>query len=134
MQWLRPSLVAEVAFTERTNEGILRQASFMGLRQDLPAKNVHQERAVPPPAAAKADVTKAVTKAAAKADPNTVMGVKITHPDRVVWPKLGITKIELARYVEDVGEWLLPHVRTGRFRSCAAPTAPRASASTSATS
>ena len=49
VQWLRPTLVAEVAYTERTHEGILRQASFMGLREDLPAKNVHEERAIPPP-------------------------------------------------------------------------------------
>ena len=98
VQWLRPSLVAQVAYTERTNEGILRQASFMGLRQDLPAKNVHEERAVAPAAVANADA-------------NAVMGVKITHPERILWPKLGIRKIELARYVEDVGDWLLPHVR-----------------------
>jgi bifunctional non-homologous end joining protein LigD len=91
VQWVRPTLVAEVAYTERTHEGILRQASFMGLRQDLPAKNVHEERALSPS--------------------NAVLGVKISHPDRVVWPRLGIKKIDLARYVEEVGDWLLPHVR-----------------------
>ena len=98
VQWLRPALVAEVAFTERTNEGILRQASFMGLREDLPAKNVHEERAVPPP------------KKSPNGD-NTVLGVKISHPERIIWPKLGIRKLELARYIEEIGEWLLPHVK-----------------------
>ncbi|OGA71710.1 MAG: DNA ligase D [Betaproteobacteria bacterium RIFCSPLOWO2_12_FULL_65_14] len=93
VQWVRPTLVAEVAYAERTDEGILRQAAFMGLREDLPAKNVHEERAVPPP------------------DENAVLGVKISHPDRLIWPKLGIRKIDLARYVEAVGEWLLPHVK-----------------------
>jgi bifunctional non-homologous end joining protein LigD len=48
-QWVQPKLVGEVAFAERTDEGILRQASFMGLREDLPAKAVHEERAVAPP-------------------------------------------------------------------------------------
>ncbi len=90
--WVRPTLVAEVAFTERTNEGILRQASFMGLREDLPAKNVHEEKAVAPP-------------------DNAVLGVKISHPERLIWPELGVRKIDLARYVEEVGEWLLPHVK-----------------------
>jgi bifunctional non-homologous end joining protein LigD len=98
VQWLRPSLVAEVAYAERTNEGILRQASFMGLREDLPAKNVHEEK--PQPVEAKSG-----------SDPNFVLGVKISHPDRLVWPKLGVRKIELARYIESVGEWLLPHVK-----------------------
>jgi bifunctional non-homologous end joining protein LigD len=39
-----------------------------------------------------------------------VAGVRITHPDRLIWPALGITKLELARYYEAVGDWLLPHV------------------------
>src|SRR5688572_14231840 len=91
--WVRPQLVAEIAYTERTKEGILRQASFMGLRQDLPAKAVHEEKPQPAPA------------------PNVVLGVKISHPERVIWPKLGIPKLELARYIEAVGERLLPHVK-----------------------
>ncbi|HVL35102.1 MAG TPA: DNA ligase D [Burkholderiales bacterium] len=91
--WVRPTLVAEVAYAERTAEGLLRQASFMGLREDLPAKAVHQEQAVAP------------------AEPDRVRGVKITHPGRLVWPQLGLSKLDLARYVEAVGEWLLPHVK-----------------------
>ena len=50
MQWVQPKLVAEVAFTERTSDGILRQASFMGLRQDIAAKSVGEEKAVAPKA------------------------------------------------------------------------------------
>jgi len=94
VQWVRPALVAEVAYAERTKEGILRQASFMGLRQDLPAKNVHDERSASP-----------------SSSQNTVLGVKISHPERVIWPRLGIRKIDLARYVEEVGDWLLPHLK-----------------------
>jgi bifunctional non-homologous end joining protein LigD len=41
----------------------------------------------------------------------TVLGVKISHPDRLIWPELGVRKIDLARYVEEVGDWLLPHVK-----------------------
>jgi bifunctional non-homologous end joining protein LigD len=40
----------------------------------------------------------------------TVAGVGISHPDRLIYPDLGITKIELARYYEAVGPWMLPHV------------------------
>jgi len=104
VQWVRPSLVAEVAYAERTKDGILRQASFMGLREDLPAKNVHEERAVSP-------ATKAKEIRKKEAGSKDVLGVKISHPDRVIWPELGIKKIDLARYVEEVGEWLLPHVK-----------------------
>ena len=86
--WLQPKLVCEVAYAEKTKEGILRQASFMGVREDIAAKSVGDERAVPPPAP-----------------------LKITNPGRQVWPALGITKLELLKYYEDVGEWFLPHVK-----------------------
>jgi bifunctional non-homologous end joining protein LigD len=114
VQWVRPALVAEVAYAERTKDGVLRQASFMGLREDLPAKNVHDERAVPPPAEAreigKQETGKKVT-VKKETGSNRVLGVKISHPDRMIWPQRSIRKIDLARYVEEVGEWLLPHVK-----------------------
>jgi bifunctional non-homologous end joining protein LigD len=115
VQWLQPKLVAEAAFAERTDEGILRQASFMGLRQDLPAKSVHEEKAVPPPEASKKSSPPGKTSAkndqAKSAKGNEVLGVVITHPDRVVWPSAAITKLELARYCEEVSDWLLPQVK-----------------------
>jgi bifunctional non-homologous end joining protein LigD len=94
--WLQPRLVAEVAYAERTQEGILRQAAFMGLREDMPAKSVGEEKALPAESLSR--------------EKDRVLGVKITHPDRMVWPSSGISKLALARYYEEVGEWLLPHV------------------------
>lgn len=41
---------------------------------------------------------------------STVAGVQISHPDRLIYPDLGISKIELARYFERIGDWILPHV------------------------
>jgi bifunctional non-homologous end joining protein LigD len=90
--WVQPKLVGEVAYAEKTKEGILRQASFMGLREDLPAKAVAEEKAVPPE----------------QAVPPTL---KITHPERLVWPSLGITKLDFVRYCEEVGERLLEHLK-----------------------
>jgi bifunctional non-homologous end joining protein LigD len=87
--WLRPKLVAQVEFAERTNEGLIRQGSFMGLREDIPAKQVGVERAQPSPEKPE---------------------LKITHPERLIWPSLRITKADLARYYAEVGEWMLPHV------------------------
>ena len=83
--WLRPALVCEVAYAEKTDEGILRQASFMGLREDIPAKQVGEEKPARP--------------------------LTITNPDRLVWPSLKIRKIDLVRYCEEVGEAFLPHLR-----------------------
>ena len=39
-----------------------------------------------------------------------VAGVKLTHPDRVLYPEVGVTKLELARFYERVGELMLPYV------------------------
>jgi len=93
--WVRPVLVAEVEFAERTDAGVLRQASFVGLREDISAKSVGDEKPQAPPG---------------NTDSNEVQGIVITHPDRAIWPQLGITKLELARYIGEVGEWMLPQV------------------------
>ncbi|MFN7133360.1 MAG: non-homologous end-joining DNA ligase, partial [Myxococcales bacterium] len=37
-------------------------------------------------------------------------GVRISHPDRVVYPEPGLTKLGLARYHDAVAEWALPHL------------------------
>jgi bifunctional non-homologous end joining protein LigD len=41
---------------------------------------------------------------------STVLGVRISHPARVIYPDLGISKLQLARYYERIGEWIVPHV------------------------
>ena len=44
-------------------------------------------------------------------DPAVIEGVRITHPDRVVYPALGVTKLDVARYYDSIGRWIAPHVR-----------------------
>jgi bifunctional non-homologous end joining protein LigD len=39
-----------------------------------------------------------------------VAGVTISHPDRLIYPDLNISKLQLARYYEDIGEWIVRHV------------------------
>jgi bifunctional non-homologous end joining protein LigD len=46
---------------------------------------------------------------AARAGPS-VAGIRISHPDRLIYPDLGISKIALARYYDRIGRWILPHV------------------------
>ena len=45
--WIRPDLVAEVAFTEWSKDGALRHPSFQGLRLDKKATEVVRERPTP---------------------------------------------------------------------------------------
>jgi len=39
-----------------------------------------------------------------------VAGVRISHPDRLIYPDLGISKIQFARYYEEIADWIVPHV------------------------
>lgn len=50
-------------------------------------------------------------KAAAESGEARVAGVRITHPDRVLFDEMGLTKVALARYYESVAEWMLPELR-----------------------
>jgi bifunctional non-homologous end joining protein LigD len=152
VHWVKPELVAECEFSEWTSEGVVRQASFISLRRDKPAREITREASSkgvdvdddrisrssePSPRKrgarrspddgdanhetnAKAD-TKAQAGARAKADTQlnsstrskteTIAGVRISNPDRVIDKTTGLRKIDLVRYYEWVAPWLLPHVK-----------------------
>jgi bifunctional non-homologous end joining protein LigD len=100
VHWVKPDLVGEVAFTGWTEDGVLRQPSFKGLREDKPADQIVREKAAPSPASAAS-----ASRASAE-----VAGIKLTHPDRILYPEQGITKRDLALYYEQVVSWILPHL------------------------
>jgi len=134
VRWLKPELVAEIEFAGWTGAGMIREASFKGLREDKDAKDVVAEvpgasapAAAAPPAAAANDSSdtadneaprrRKTGKASARtATPrgSTVMDVTITKPDKPLWPDGGdgtpVSKLDLARYLEGVGAWMLPHL------------------------
>ena len=119
IHWVKPELVAEIEYAGFTGDGSIRQASFKGLREDKPAAEVEAEvpasaetaeLATPTPKAAPKAPT---TISTAKAD-SVVLGVTISKPDKPLWPDIDGapgTKIDLARYMEAVGPWMLPHLK-----------------------
>ena len=106
VHWLKPTLVAEIEFAGWTGSGMIRQASFKGLRKDKPAGEVVAE--IP-------EKLEARVKGQTPATAAVVMGVPISKPDKALWPDAGddrpVTKLDLARYFEDVGPWMLPHLQ-----------------------
>jgi bifunctional non-homologous end joining protein LigD len=137
IRWLKPTLVAEIEFAGWTATGMIRQASFKGLRRDKPASEVVAE--MPSPVESGNDVpdeklaakvkhprSKGAVASRVSAKPSTrspvaqkgvvvVMGVTLSKPDKVLWPDAGdkksVSKLDLARYYEAVGEWMLPHLK-----------------------
>ncbi|MCT8002080.1 DNA ligase D [Sphingomonas sanguinis] len=83
--WVTPSLAADIAYAEVTPDGLLRHASFLGLgsepgREDAPEP----------------------------ADGET--SVKVTHPDRIIFPDGDITKGQLAEYYARMAGLMLPFI------------------------
>ncbi len=106
-RWVRPELVAEVAFVEWTDDGRVRHASMQGLREDKDPREVRRERAVP-----SAAPPPPKQKPLAPERP-LVAGIRISQPARVVYADLGVNKLDVARYYDRVAPWMVPHV-TGR--------------------
>jgi bifunctional non-homologous end joining protein LigD len=98
--WVTPRLVAQVQFTEWTPGGALRHPSFKGLRADKAAAEVvREERQVPQPG-----------RAATGKNVDAVGRVRMTHPERILYPASGLTKRGLAEFYVGIAEWILPHV------------------------
>ena len=114
VHWARPDLVAEIEFAGFTTSGMVRQGAFKGLREDKPARAVEAEAPQPVETAELAEPRPA-RKAAAKAAANVVMGVTLSSADKPLWPDDGkgepVTKLELARYLEAVGPWMMRHIK-----------------------
>ncbi len=89
--WVKPRLVAQVSFTEWTSDHRLRHPSFLGLREDKSVNEVVREQ----PSAAPEPATNAASR------------VKLSHPERVLYPRDNITKADVAAYYEAVAEPML---------------------------
>jgi bifunctional non-homologous end joining protein LigD len=101
--WVEPQLVAEIAYSNWTRDGVLRHPSFQGLRMDKPASSITRDK--PKPVSKSAKPT-----ARAKSGNDEIAGVKLTHPERVLYGQQGLTKRDLAAYYMQVADAMLPHL------------------------
>jgi bifunctional non-homologous end joining protein LigD len=122
--WVKPDLVAEVEFGAWTRSKTLRHASFLGLREDKPAEDVVAEQPMealadeePAPKAKTRSGSSSVRakRLAAKsarrpAAPKVTTSVKLSSPDKPLWPDLGFTKQDLLDYYATVWPVMSPHV------------------------
>ncbi|MNJ29398.1 putative DNA ligase-like protein [compost metagenome] len=91
VHWLKPQLLAEVAYAQMTREGVVRHSVFHGLRDDKPARSIGLEQPVK--------------------NPVNTPALHLTHPERIVDASSGISKRQVAEYYALVAPWILPHLK-----------------------
>jgi bifunctional non-homologous end joining protein LigD len=101
-RWVKPQMVVEVSFSEWTPDQHVRQPSFKGVRTDKVAAEITREVSSAP--------LTSPSPAAASVRGRTPFSTKVSHPERVVDPTTGLTKLELVRYYESIAKWILPHL------------------------
>ncbi len=99
VHWLKPQLLAEVAYAQMTRDGVVRHSVFHGLRDDKPASAIDLERAMPK------------TRVAKPASEPQLGGLRLTHPERVIDATSGVTKRQVAEYYAQVAPWILPQLK-----------------------
>lgn len=112
--WLKPKLICQIKFLEWTQEKLLRQPSFLGLRMDKKAHQIKKEviskqnNSTPPSFQQKRESRK---KQKDIIETHTLSGIKLTHPNRIFEPTQNITKLQVAKYYDFISEKMLPHLR-----------------------
>lgn len=97
--WVEPRLVAQVRFTEWTSEGKLRHPSFLGLRPDKkPMESIREKASAAPPS---------VDSGAGPSKRSAAPEVRLTSPGRLLFPRDGITKEDVAAYYDAIAEPML---------------------------
>jgi bifunctional non-homologous end joining protein LigD len=118
--WVKPSLLCEVSFTEWTADGHIRHPSFQGLREDKKPQEVVKEKPVrikssdslkQKTASLKpSDSLKTGDSQTPQSDRIEVLGVSVSHPDRIIFKNTAITKGGLAKYFAVVAPWILKDI------------------------
>ncbi len=118
--WVKPEMVVQVHFATWTADNLVRQAAFLGIREDKPAQDVQREDFGPSPKrSAKLSLpsriaAKKTTNAARNDQPKestlATAPVRLTHPDKILDNETGLTKQQLADYFWAVAPHMLPHI------------------------
>lgn len=88
IHWVKPVKVAEIGFSNWTDEGVLRTPVFLGLREDKPSKDIHREK------------PKKLKK-----------GLKeLSSPEKILFKKEKITKEEVADFYQKISKVMLPYL------------------------
>jgi bifunctional non-homologous end joining protein LigD len=99
VHWVEPKLVCEMSFAEWTSSGTMRQPQFEGMREDKSPRDIKREK------------SRHMTPPDAAPNPTNSLPFEQTHPDKIFFPKLKITKGDMFKYYESVAEYILPYLK-----------------------
>lgn len=118
--WVKPEAIAQVHFATWTADNRVRQAAFLGLREDKAAAEVFREAPTTPPkprasrmrthAMPKSEVAEKVMTMKKSHIPEEHAPIQLTHPEKILDDETKLTKQELADYYWAVAEHMLPHI------------------------
>lgn len=91
--WVKPILICETAFSEWTNEGIMRQPIFLGLREDKSPLDVHIEKTTAPPSS------------------SDFRDLKITDLNKIYFPEDKFSKGDVIEYYKKISDIILPYLK-----------------------
>jgi bifunctional non-homologous end joining protein LigD len=121
VHWVEPKLVAQVRFANWTADNLVRQAAFLGLREDKPPTEVTREMPTTKPAKRAAKSSSVSTRSSqpqarssspksTPTKPGLPSNLRLTHPDKILDPGSHLTKRQLADYYLAIAERMLPHI------------------------
>lgn len=103
VHWIKPEIIVEVEFSEWTLRGHLRHPSFKGIREDKSPGEIVREFEFD-------DTVKSASFSIKKSDSAVIRGIKITNPEKILYPEQGATKRTLAEFYENISEHILPFI------------------------
>ena len=113
--WLQPFLVCEVKYTELTSEGLMRHASFQGLREDKTAFELNNEKEQDTEKIIKEVEHEGTEIINLKKEEQVVSidahDLKLTNLKKLYWPKEKITKGEMLKYYYNIADYILPYMK-----------------------
>jgi len=130
LHWVKPELVANIQFTEKTTDGQLRHPAFLGLRVDKFASEVKKElgKDVLPPVSSKTKNNSAVKTKSSRKNPDKTskkkkeipieenealmkLKVPLTNTNKIYFPKQKITKGDVINYYFRMAPYILPYLK-----------------------
>lgn len=110
--WLKPELICEIKYTEKTKDDVFRHPVYMGLRSDKNADDLldqkNRQNSTEKEIDREAKNVKVIVKSKSKKASKIV---KLTNQNKIYFPESGTTKGDIIEYYQSISKFILPHLQ-----------------------